>query len=319
MIDLSSYLKLQDSITIFLSIVIEAIPFVVLGVLVSTLLEILIKDEWLLKLIPKNRIGGHIVASLVGMIFPVCECGNVPVTRELIAKGFSVSQAISFYLGAPILNFVVILTTFAAFEGQPLVIWGRIIGGFLVATSTGILISYLKKPENLLTENLNTFCELHHEHDHNHKNLSFKQRIAPKRIILELTSKSRVQKFLNEFIDMTGLLVIGALLAAITRTWIPQELLLDLAQNPILATLVMMLLAVILSVCSTVDAFIVSGYATNFNVGALLGFLIYGPMIDVKAISMLLTSFKPKLVGIIVILVTGFTLLISLGLTSIGF
>lgn len=115
MFDLTLDPKIQDTLTIFLAIVIEAVPFIVLGVLVSAVLSAFVKDKWLLKLRGDNRFGSHLISSLLGMLFPVCECGNVPVTRELLGKGFSPSQAVSFYLGAPILNIVVIASTISTF------------------------------------------------------------------------------------------------------------------------------------------------------------------------------------------------------------
>jgi uncharacterized membrane protein YraQ (UPF0718 family) len=290
--------KIQDTITIFLAIVIEALPFIVLGVLVAAVLSAFIKDEWLLRLRTKNRYLSHVISACLGMLFPVCECGNVPVTRSLLEKGFSVSQAMSFYLGAPILNFVVIATTIAAFGGEPVVVVGRIFGGLVIASLVGIVLSFHPHPQNLLTPATVEMCE-HHHHEH-------------RRGFKALLSKSFVRKFLREFITMANLLVFGAALAAFTQLWLPRDFVFALSSNPLFATLAMMGLAVILSVCSTVDAFIALAYAGQFSSASILGFLLYGPMIDLKAISMLLTTFKPKMVALTVFLVTVFTLLFTL-------
>src|SRR5882757_515355 len=90
--------------TLFLGLVVEAFPFIVLGVVVSTLIALFVKDEWIKKYVPKNRFLSHPLVALLGILLPVCQCGNVPVARRLLAKGFPVSQAITFMLAAPIVN-----------------------------------------------------------------------------------------------------------------------------------------------------------------------------------------------------------------------
>jgi uncharacterized membrane protein YraQ (UPF0718 family) len=296
--------RLQDTLTIFLAIMVEATPFVVLGVLVSAVLSAFVRDEWLLRLRTNNRFASHMISACLGFLFPVCECGNVPVMRSLLAKGFSVSQAISFYLGAPILNIVVIATTVAAFEASPVVILGRVIGGFVVASTVGIILSYHRNSNSLLTPATIVMCEADHGQE---KGLKY------------LTSQAFVRRFLKEFFSMMNLLIIGAAIASITQLWIPRDFVFSLASVPILAILSMMVLTVILSVCSTVDAFIALAYSSQFTPGALVAFLVYGPMIDVKAISMLLTTFKPRAVAYIVFLVTMLTILISLIVTMLGY
>ena len=118
---------------------------------------------------------------------------------------------------------------------------------------------------------------------------------------------------------MLSLLILGAGIASITQLWIPREIILSIAENPLYAIGAMMALALVISVCSTVDAFIALAYANQFSPSALLGFLIYGPTIDIKALSMLTTTFKPYVVGIIWFLVTAFTLIITLGIASLGY
>lgn len=310
--------KIQDTITIFLAIVIEAIPFIVLGVLISTLITAFVKDKWLLRLLPKNRLLAHMAAASLGMFFPVCECGNVPLMRKLLDKGFTPSQAISFYLGAPIINLVVFASTISAFSNSPVLVVGRFVGGFLIAVSVGIIISMvIRGKESVLVvphahmyspENCD-YCEVHdHAHDHHHHH--------GWRTIF---SKGFVSDFSKEFLQMSNLLVLGAAIAALTQIWLPRDFVYGLNSTPILAIAAMMLLAFVISVCSTVDAFVALGYATQFSPAAILGFLIFGPMIDIKAISMLTSTFKPKLVALMVALVVAFTLSLSLILSIVGY
>jgi hypothetical protein len=118
---------------------------------------------------------------------------------------------------------------------------------------------------------------------------------------------------------MFKFLLIGAAIAAITQLWIPRDILVSLNSSPVIGITAMIILAVVISVCSTVDAFIALGFAQQFSASAIISFLIYGPMIDIKAISMLTTTFKPKVIAMIVGLVTLFTYLIGLSLASLGF
>jgi len=315
--------RISDTITIFLAIVIEAAPFVLLGVLVSRLLGMLVKGEWLVRALPKSPLLAHAVAALLGLAFPVCECGNVPVTRRLLIKGFSVSQAISFYLGAPILNFVVIISTISAFGNFPIIIAGRILGGLFIATVVGLLINYLPRGWKLLRADVaaelesgpqdcadEDCCEC--EHDHEHVN-------SARELLQKLRSSKFAAGVVQEFNSMTKYLLVGAAIAAVTQLWLPREFVFALSSNPLLATVAMMTLALIISVCSTVDAFVALAYVGRFSPAALLGFLLYGPMIDIKAIAMLHSVFKSRLVWLLVLLVTGLTLIITSLITALGF
>ncbi len=307
--------RVQDTFTVFLAIVVEATPFIIFGVLIALLLEKFVSTDWLIKHSKGNRLLSHLIPASLGFLFPVCECGNVPVTRQLIAKGYSVSQAVSFFLGAPILNIVVFATTIAAFGGTPIIVITRMLAGLFIATLTGILVSYLAKPggddKELISQNLQDFCD----HHHTKKRLEFN----PRNIFNTLTSKETALSVITEFSGLFKYLVIGAGIAALTQIWLPRELVFTLASNPVLAIIAMMLLALVISVCSTVDAFVALAYVNQFSPSAILGFLIYGPMIDIKAITMLLSSFKPKLVFFITAVVTILTFAIANLVTYLGY
>ena len=145
--------QFSDALTIFFGIIVQAIPFLLLGVMVSSILAHFVKEEFLLKLIPKNRFAAILVACALGFMFPVCECGNVPVARRLIQKGVSPSVALTFLLSAPALNPVVIFATWAAFQHQPEVLWFRLLFTFLIAGGIGLLFSYHPHPESMLVKN----------------------------------------------------------------------------------------------------------------------------------------------------------------------
>ncbi len=292
---------LSDYLTIFFSILIEAIPFVTLGVIVSSLLTAFVKDEWLLKMIPKQKFLGHLVIAFFGCVFPVCECGNVPVARRLIEKGLPVSQAVTFLLAAPVINPIVIISTYIAFRFAPEVVVLRVAISFVIAIVTGLVVSLHKHPENLLTESVAEACHHHHE---------------PPKFLNE-----KISVFLgtvrHEVLEMTTALLLGATIAAITTT-LSRETIVAIAQTPLLATLAMMILALVMSICSTVDAFVALGYLGRFPVSALLAFLIFGPMIDLRVISMLKTTFRWKFIFMIVVLVSEMIIISSIVLNFFG-
>lgn len=108
----------NDFLVIFASIVFEAMPFIILGALISGTLEELLPQQWISRIIPRRRalaIGG---SALLGLVFPMCECGIVPVMRRLLGKGLPLSCAVAYMLAAPIINPVVIASTWAAFSGD---------------------------------------------------------------------------------------------------------------------------------------------------------------------------------------------------------
>ncbi len=272
--------RIQDFITLVLSVILGALTFLVLGVGVSALVATFIDEKLLLKLLPKNRFGSHIVISLLGMLMPVCECGNIPLARRLMLKGFSASQAITFLLAAPIINVVTIWSTFEAFRTDPIILVGRVIAGFVIANFIGILLSYKPDQTDLLSSSL----------------------------MMEMRSRGAVvQKKFDVFIDtfqrefwlVFRMLVLGAVIAALIQTLIPRDSIIDIANNQVISILVMMLLGLVISMCSSVDAFFALSLSSIFNVGAITAFLVFGPMIDLKILSMLKGSFKVKTLVII--------------------
>lgn len=266
---------IQDAITLFLSIFIEAAPFILLGVLVSTGVKFWLPEKKIIKFLPKNIWGKSALMSLMGMFFPVCECGNVPVAKQMIAKKIPAGATLSFLLGAPILNPIVIITTIVAFPNQPVIWFGRIGLGFLIALIIGVLFSYAK-PDFILAKQANAngggCC-----HNHNKK-----------------SAENFFDHAINEFVTMASILAVGAAIAAATQSFIPREVLTSLTDSAFLSILAMMALAFIVSICSTTDAFFALAYAHIFSPAALIAFLVFGPMIDLKALLLMRTTFSAK-------------------------
>jgi len=279
--------RVQGLITIFLGIFIEALPFVVAGVLVSSTIALFVSDARIQRLTPKEPFLAAVVGSLLGLLFPVCECGTVPTTRRLLHKGAPLPFGVAFLLAAPVINPIVIAATYVAFNGDWLIVGGRIGLTFLIAVNVALVLSWLPRQQTLLARGVahtgvGCGCE---QHGH-------------QRSISGILRHSA-----EELLDMGRWLIIGALLAATLQTFVPQSTLLGIGSGPLTSVLVLMALAVLLSVCSTVDAFLALALSTTFGPGALLAFLIFGPMIDIKSTLMFLTTLSGRAVAMIIALV----------------
>ncbi|MCP1307409.1 permease [Paenibacillus tyrfis] len=130
----------QNFKTLFISIILEALPFVLLGVLVSALLQMFVSEQTIRRLTPKNPVLGILFACVVGIIFPLCECGMVPVIRRLVLKGMPVYVAVVFILAGPIINPVVYAATFMAFRTRPEIAYSRMALAFVVAAAIGLIV-----------------------------------------------------------------------------------------------------------------------------------------------------------------------------------
>lgn len=290
--------RAQDGVTVFLGVLIEATPFLLLGVLVSQILAFGLRGERLVGWLPRGRVSSLTALAGLGALFPVCECGNVPVARRLVSRGVPAAAAMVFLLSAPALNPVVALSTFAAFRGQPSVVGYRLGLTFLVALGVGLLLSLHPRPLELLRR----------------QTAATGREVGP----VAASWPGRVKRFatgaLGEFVEMWAVLVLGAALAAVTQTLVPRAVLLSVGQGPVTSVAVMMALAVVLSICSTVDAFVALAYAGTFTDGSLIAFLVFGPMIDIKSILLMLTVFSAKTVALVAVLVAETVFLLGLGL-----
>jgi hypothetical protein len=292
--------RLQGFVTIFLGIFIEALPFLMAGVLVSSAIHLFVSTEQVQRLSPRNPVLAALAGSLFGLAFPVCECGSIPTARRLITKGAALPAGIAFALAAPVVNPVVLLSTFVAFGSWQMVGW-RFGLTILIAVVVAVLVGMAPRRELVLAQGV----DLEDEHDHaacDHEHHHDHQRGAqPGEGPFSMLGRT-LDHANAEFFEMTRFLIIGAMLAAGLQTVVPQEALLALGDGPFLSVLVMIGLAVVLSICSTVDSFIALSFVNSFTPGAILAFLVFGPMIDIKSVLMLTTTFSRRAVALIILL-----------------
>lgn len=286
--------KFTDFITLFLSIIVEAFPFVILGVFISALVALLLREEWIHKFLPKNQILSNFIISFLGFLLPVCECGNVPVARRLIKKGFTVSGAVTFLFAAPIINPVTLASTAAAFSYDSSFVIIRFIGGLFVANFIGFIINLNKNQTEFLNEEIAEHLHDHHHHPWEESGITFKEVIKTIAANPKEAMNYFISVFHKEFVEVTLMLFLGAFLAALSQSIIPRDVIASIGSNPVSSVFAMALLAFVISICSNVDAFFALSYASTFTPGALLTFLIFGPMIDMKILTMLRSTFKLK-------------------------
>ena len=255
--------EVQNLFLVFGSLMIEAVPFVLLGATVSALIEVFVPASAFEKLALLPRPLQLPAAGLAGMAFPVCECGSVTVARRMADKGLMPSAAITFMLAAPILNPVVIASTVVAYRGReafwPMVL-GRMSLGLLAAVAMGWVMTGRSK-EDLLRPRPDE------DHEHVHPDRS--------------KGTAFVSHLTGDFIFMGRFLVLGAFVAGVMQTFVPQSFIGRVADTPVLDLVALMGLAFLLSLCSESDAFVAASFV-QFGVGAQLAFLVFGPMVDTK-------------------------------------
>lgn len=234
--------------------------------------------------------------SCFGFALPVCECGNIPLARGLMRKGFTVGEATTFLLAAPILNPVTFITTYEAFRNVPWVLPARMIGGLVLALVIGEIIG--RMGQKALTKQFAATCkpgEGGKTHTH-----------------------SFALSFASEFWMMFKLLCVGGLLAAVIQYGLNQEMLAGMGENYFLGAAIMILIGFIISICSNVDAFFALAYAGIFKYGALVAFMLAGPLVDIKVVAMLKGTYTLKAISIISVSAIVLSFIIGVGLSYVG-
>ncbi|HFH9945674.1 TPA: permease [Streptococcus suis] len=282
---------------IFLSIIIEALPFVLIGAIISGLIEVFITPDKLVKFLPKNTFLAILFGSFLGFIFPSCECGIVPIVNRLLEKKLPSYTALPFLVTAPLVNPIVLFATYTAFGNSWTVALYRVIGSMLVALILGLVLGFLvKEPIN---KNQVTYS---HQQDTSDK--SVWQKIGHALI-----------HAIDEFFDTGRYLVFGSLFASLVQVYVPTAFLTSIGHSPLSAILLMMALAFLLSLCSEADAFIGASFLSSFGLAPVIAFLVIGPMVDVKNLLMMKRYFTGKFIltfiAIVSLVILSYSLLLG--------
>jgi uncharacterized membrane protein YraQ (UPF0718 family) len=292
----------HNVLLIFAGLLVEALPFILLGAIVSAAIETFMPQSFFARFAraPKPvQVGG---AAFGGMLFPVCECGSVPVARRLMLRGLAPTAAVTFMLAAPIVNPIVILSTIFAYQGREilfLMVAGRVLMGLGVAITGGLVAGNAATHRAILGEPGGQ-CHTGHDHDHRHGS----------------RAAGFVEHMTFDFAFMARFMMIGALIAALIQTVVPQDAIDHVADTAVLAILAMMLLAFALALCSESDAILISSFV-QFSPAAQLAFLVFGPMVDTKLATLYSGAFGARFARLLVPTVALATFIACLWLEAI--
>jgi hypothetical protein len=294
--------------TVVTAIFLEAAPFLLLGALVSSLLEVYCPPERIGNFVPQGRITGVLFGLVAGMLLPTCECGVVPIVRRLLLKKVPSHAAITYMLAAPVINPIVLASTYVAFRGDIRMVLGRVGLVALTAITVGLTLGrinqFLVLPQgeasdmNHQQDSVGCDCGVDHGGD------------SQPRLIGALAHAAW------EFLDMGKYLILGCFAAGIIKTFLPDTFLAVFENNLFLAVGGMMLLAVIVSVCSEADSFVAASF-WSFPKAAQLSFVAIGPMVDLKLIMMYAGVFQRRVVLILIVVPTLIIYLASILLGTI--
>ncbi|MDX2376136.1 permease [Microbacterium sp. LRZ72] len=291
--------RAQDGFTLGLSVLIESLPFIVLGLLLSVVVQVWVPPGLVERWMPRRAWARRATLSLLGMFLPVCECGNVPLARGLLIRGFSVPEALTFLIAAPIVNPIVILTTHQAFGWDGGILVARLLGGYLIANLIGWLYSRHPDPGSLLTARFRAECA----HDHG---------------LHGSQATQSLEIFVRELRAVMPALIIGSAIAGAVQVLVPRDVLIAIGSNPVLSILAMMALGLTVAICSNVDAFFALSFASTFTPGSLVVFLLVGPLVDIKMLALFRTTFTTRTIAVMVAVVLSSAFVIGMGVNLLA-
>ncbi|NJK47350.1 permease [Candidatus Gracilibacteria bacterium] len=307
--------QLSYIVTLFLSALLETLPFLLLGILVSSWLLVFVDERQFALKLPRNSILGAIFGSGLGMILPVGQYGNIPVTRRLLLHGVPIPIAISFLVAASTVNPIVLWSTWKAFRAQPEMIFLRVMLAWVIAFVIGCIFSTyqdklpiegeihgIESRSTLLRSG--SFLESPPQSDPLHRvgNLVYDYQSTTHYKPWKLSLNLFVENVVRESIELGSFLGIGCAIASIGQAFLPQAALLNWVISPVTQILAMLLLGAVWSISSVAASFSFSFSSIPFLKGSLLAFLLFGSIIDIKALALMLSVFRPKFVLYLLIL-----------------
>ena len=262
----------------FISIVLEAFPFMLIGTLIGGFIEVFVPQDRITRWLPEGRFTTIFMAAGLGIFFPVCECAIVPVVRRLVNKGVPMGAAIAFLLGGPIVNPVVAASTAVAYFFDWSIVVNRLAFGYFVAVAAGFLMhTFFTKAQAFRPDVIENQRIAVHPYSAD----SGAGPALPKKIWEALSHSA------NDFFDIGRFLVIGAFFAASIQVLAPRYLFSSIASTPASSISIMMVMAIVLNLCSEADAFVAASLQwTLVPISAQLAFMVLGPMLDIKLLLM---------------------------------
>lgn len=304
-------LKVEKGIWIFISLLVQILPFIIIGAIISGIIQVFVPQKKFLKVFEKSSIKSVFMALFLGAFFPVCDCAMVPIATSIAKKGYSVPVTITFLLASPALNPIVILSTYYAFPNMPKMVLYRIGFGLLIAFIMGLILSGIE----YYKINLKPGYETVEERKKAYRQNIIKDHIEKYRFSDFGTDKLRFKGKLGyveavithcrqELFKIGPYIIFGAAISAFIQVMIPRSVFTAMNQVNFLAVAMMLLSAFFISICSTSNAFIARSFFNIMPLNAILAFVVMGPILDITNISVMLGTFKKKFVmGLVVGLV----------------
>jgi len=280
--------------TFVISLLLEAIPFLLIGVVVSSILNVFVPDDWIKRILPRHPLLAILVASLVGIILPLCECGMIPIARSLMKKGLPTYAALTYVVASPLINPIVFSSTLVAFRTDPSIAYMRMGVALVCAFIVGFLIYKLIKYDVLRETSLPGI--------HTH---------APSGTLSRRIYNASVHMG-EEFMNMGKYLLLGVVITSAFQAFIGQDVFSRAGHVWGLDNVFMMVFAYVISLCSNTDAFIASTFQGVFDKSSLLSFMVFGAMLDFKTTLMLLSTFKRRFVFQLSLIITITVLMVTI-------
>lgn len=294
--------SIHQCFAIITGLIIEAIPFLLLGTIGSTVIRYFVPQRILLKLLGDHSWKSYGAAMVSGLALPVCDCAIIPLFKALTDRGVPLSVALLFMLASPIINPITILSTWYAFPDNPMISVWRIVLGLGVALLVALSFRFIPPSTSMMKAKTA-------------QNLSYEE------IVLEASKSKHINKrrllihMEKEFSQLLFYFSIAACVLAIVQVYgKPWLINAGITLPDVWAIPILLLLAFFFSVCSTSDAIIGKSLSTLFPMSSVMGFLILGPMLDIKNVY-ILKQYMPTSF----ILRLGLTIVVISYLAALGF
>ncbi|MEA4927677.1 MAG: permease [Candidatus Limiplasma sp.] len=293
--------SIADTVSVFLGTYLQALPFLLLGILLSSAIQVFVPAGFLQRVFPKNLFGGMLFGVLGGFVLPVCDCASIPVFRSLVRKGVPLPAAVTFMISAPIINPVVLLSTYYAFGGNVRIMLARMGFGIVCSVLIGLLFSLRKQSVFKPNEGPTcTCCHAHTEesaeaHPHAGEDCGDSETATAQRFPrVRLRLIEWLTHFREEFFEVAKFLLIGIGVSTVLQTVLGKQLQTMQFDGLLIGMLAMMMLAFLLSLCSSSDAVVGKNMGASLPMGAVMAFLVFGPMMDIKNLILMSSSFTKR-------------------------
>ncbi|AKP46536.1 MULTISPECIES: permease [Bacillus] len=278
-IDIALPDSIKNQMTIFLSILLESFPFILIGVCFSALIQIFIPEKVIQRIFHKRGLFMLLPAALLGLVFPICECAIIPVIRRFIQKGMPPYIGVTILTAVPIINPIVFFSTYYAFQGQREIVYLRMGLAFFISIVLGILMFICFRRYNPIRNRREVVVQGEEKiEDYPNKGKQF------------------LYHAIDEFFETSKYVIIGSLCVVIFQSFVKRDWLLSLSHHDHASPIIMMGMAYLLSICSESDAFVAKTFVNTFSYSSILAFLVFGPMLDLKNTLMLFSYFKTPFV-----------------------